>query len=81
MGEEKQTIVTKKMMAFALIAPFLFCGIGMLIAYFTTINKPQNIQKIALIIATFLGLFIAISSIFLIQIFINKKIKRLNQKE
>ncbi|MHA1952583.1 MAG: hypothetical protein ACXAAM_03850 [Candidatus Heimdallarchaeaceae archaeon] len=78
--EEKDPIVTKKMLAFALTAPFLFSVGGMVIALFSTQNSPQKIRNIALIVATFLGLFVAIGSIFLIQKRINKKISE-QQKE
>ena len=72
MSKEKQSVVTKKMLAFGFTAPFLFSVGGMVIAYFATTNSPQNIRMIARIVATFLGLFIAIGSIFLIQKHINK---------
>ena len=74
--EKKSPIVTKKMYAFALTAPFLFSVGGMIIALFSTQNSPQQIRNIALIVATFLGLFVAIGSIFLIQKRINKKIPK-----
>ena len=66
MSEEKQSLVTKKMLAFGFIAPFLFSIGGMVIAYFSTMNSSQNVRMIALIVATFLGLLTAIGSIFLI---------------
>ena len=72
MSEEKQSMVTKKMLAFGFTAPFIFSIGGMVIAYFATTNSSQNIRMIALIIATFLGLLTAIGSIFLIQRRINK---------
>jgi len=72
MSEEKQSIVTKKMLAFGFTAPFLFSVGGMIIAYFATTNSSQKVRMIALIVATFLGLFTAIGSIFLIQRHINK---------
>ncbi len=78
--EEKDPIVTKKMLAFALTAPFLFSVGGMIIALFSTQNSPQKIRNMALIVATFLGLFVSIGSIFLIQKRINKKISK-QQKE
>ncbi|MCG3225792.1 MAG: hypothetical protein H7645_02655 [Candidatus Heimdallarchaeota archaeon] len=78
--EEKDPIVTKKMLAFALTAPFLFSVGGMIIALFSSQNSPQKIRNIALIVATFLGLFVSIGSIFLIQKRINKKISK-QQKE
>ncbi|MCG3215181.1 MAG: hypothetical protein KAS63_00545 [Candidatus Heimdallarchaeota archaeon] len=78
MSEEKQSVITKRMLAFAFIAPFLFSGIGMVIAYFSTMNSMQNIRMIALIVATFLGLITAIGCIFLIQRQINKKLQKLN---
>jgi len=72
MSEEKRSMVTKKMLAFGFAAPFIFSIGGMVIAYFATTNSSQNIRMIALIIATFFGLFTAIGSIFLIQRRINK---------
>ncbi len=72
MSEEKQSIVSKKMLAFGFTAPFLFSVGGMIIAYFATTNSPQRIRMIALIVATFLGLITAIGSIFLVQRYINK---------
>ena len=74
--EKKDPIVTKKMLVFALTAPFLFSVGGMIIALFSTQNSPSNVRNIALIVATFLGLFAAIGSIFLIQMRINKKISK-----
>jgi hypothetical protein len=72
--EDKKPIVTKKMIAFGLTAPFIFSVGGMIIALFSTQNSPRNIRNIALIVATFLGLFVAIGSIFLVQRRINRKI-------
>ncbi len=81
MTEEKKPIISKYMIAFALISPFLFSVSGMLIAYFTTRNSSSTIQKIALIVATFVGLFLAIGSIFALQKIINKKIKAVNSEK
>ena len=79
MSEEKQSIITKKMLAFGFTAPFLFSVGGMVIAYFATTNSPPKIRMIALIVATFLGLFTAIGSIFLVQRYINKKQEMINE--
>ncbi len=78
--EKKESVVTKKMIAFALTAPFIFSVGGMVIALFSTQNSPPKIRNIALIVATFLGLFVAIGSIFLIQRRINKKIANLQEE-
>jgi hypothetical protein len=77
---KKESVVTKKMIAFALTAPFIFSVGGMVIALFSTQNSPQHIRNIALIVATFVGLFVAIGSIFLIQRHINKKIAHLQEE-
>jgi hypothetical protein len=79
MTEEKKPVVTKTMLAFALISPFLFSVGGMVIVLFATQNAPSNIRSIALIVVTFAGLFIAIGSIFIIQRRINKKLAQ-NEK-
>lgn len=81
MTEEKKPIISKYMIAFALISPFLFSVSGMLIAYFATRNSSSVIQKIALIVATFVGLFLAIGSIFVLQKIVNKRIKIENSKK
>ena len=78
--EKKESVVTKKMIAFALTAPFIFSVGGMVIALFSTQDSPQKIRNIALIVATFLGLFVAIGSIFIIQRHINKKIANLQEE-
>jgi len=80
MKEKRDSIVTKKMYAFAFTAPFLFSVGGMIIVLFTMQNSPQRIRNITLIIVTFLGLLLAVGSIFLIQLRINKKITE-QQKE
>jgi len=81
MTEEKKTIISKHMIVFALISPFLFSVSGMLIAYFSTRNSSSTTQKIALIAATFVGLFLAIGFIFILQKIINRKIKAENSKK
>jgi nitrate reductase gamma subunit len=74
MAEEKKPVVTNVMLVFALVSPFLFSVGGMIIVLFATQNSPSNVRSIALIIVTFLGLFIAIGSIFLIQRRIKRKL-------
>ena len=77
---KKESVVTKKMIAFGFTAPFIFSVGGMIIAFFSTQNSSTMIRNIALIIATFLGLFVAIGFIFLIQRRINKKIASLEEE-
>jgi hypothetical protein len=74
--EKKPPIITNKILALGFTAPFIFSIGGMAIAYFATQNSTGNIRNIALIIATFVGLFIAIGVIFLMQWHINRKIER-----
>ena len=76
MSEKESPIVTKKMLALGFTAPFIFSIGGMVIAYFATVNASSKIRSISLIIATFLGLFIAIGVIFLMQWYINRKIAK-----
>jgi len=76
MEEEKAPIITKKMLALGFTAPFIFSIGGMVIAYFATQNSPENIRNIALIVATFVGLFISIGVIFLMQWYINRKVEK-----
>ena len=66
------------MLAFGFIAPFLFSIGGMVIAYLIAKNWSTKNRSIALIVATFIGLFVAIGSIFLIQRRINVKLKKNN---
>ena len=81
MTEEKKPIISKYMIAFAFISPFLFSVSGMLIAYFSTRNSSSNTQKIALIVATFVGLLLAIVSIFALQKIVNRKIEITNSEK
>ena len=73
---KKSPIITNKILALGFTAPFIFSIGGMVIAYFATQNSPENIRSIALIVATFVGLFISIGVIFLIQWHINRKIRK-----
>ena len=74
--EKNPPIITNKILALGFTAPFIFSVGGMVIAYFATQNSPENIRNIALIVATFVGLFISIGVIFLMQWHINRKVKR-----
>jgi hypothetical protein len=76
MSENESPVVTKKMLALGFTAPFIFSIGGMVIAYFATSNASSKIRSISLIIATFLGLLIAIGVIFLMQWYINRKIAK-----
>ncbi len=78
MEEKKKPVVNKYMLAFGFIAPFLFSIGGMVIAYLIAKNWSTKNRSIALIVATFIGLFVAIGSIFLIQRRINVKLKKNN---
>lgn len=79
MSEKETPIVTKKMLALGFTAPFIFSIGGILIAFYATQNVSEKIRNISLIVATFLGLFISIGVIFLIQWRINKKIAKKDQ--
>ncbi len=68
------SIVSKKMLAIAFMAPFVLSISFMAIAYFTTLNATDIIQTISLVVATFLGLGLSIGIIFLMQRRINKKL-------
>ena len=77
--EDKQSpVVTKYMLAFGFIAPFLFSIGGMAIAYLIANNWSTKNRSIALLVATFIGLTVAIGAIFTIQWRINKKMKKDN---
>jgi len=74
MEEKQPPIITKKILALGFTAPFIFSIGGMLIAFFATRNASEKIRNIALIVATFVGLFISIGVIFLMQWYINRKV-------
>jgi len=76
MEERQSPVITKNMLAFGFIAPFLFSIGGMAIAYFVAKNWSSKNRGIALIVATFLGLAVAIGAIFTIQWRINKKLRK-----
>jgi len=76
MSEKESPVVTKKMLALGFTAPFIFSVGGMAIVYFATKNLSSKIRSISLIVATFLGLLISIGIIFLMQWYINRKIKQ-----
>ena len=76
MSEKESPVVSKKMLALGFTAPFIFSIGGMVIAYFATSNASSKTRSISLIIATFLGLLIAIGVIFLMQWYINRKIAK-----
>ena len=76
MSEKESPVVTNKMLALGFTAPFIFSIGGMAIAYFATKNLSSKIRSISLIVATFLGLLISIGIIFLMQWYINRKIKQ-----
>lgn len=76
MEEEQAPIITKKILAFGFTAPFIFSISGMVIAYFATKNLSEQTRNISLIIATFIGLFISIGVIFLMQWHIKRKMKK-----
>ncbi len=76
MSEKESPVVTKKMLALGFASPFVFSVGGMVIAYFATQNLSSKIRSISLIVATFLGLLISIGIIFLMQWYINRKIKQ-----
>ncbi len=66
--------VTKKMLAYGLVAPIIFSIIGMLIAFFATKESPTQIKAITIIAGTCAGLFLSITGLFIIQKIINKKV-------
>ena len=76
MSEKESHVVSIRMLALGFTAPFIFSIGGMVIAFYATANAPAKIRNISLIIATFLGLFISIGVIFLMQWRINKKIAK-----
>ncbi len=76
MEEDKPPIITKKILALGFTAPFLFSVLGMIIAYFATRTLSERIRNISLIVATFVGLFVSIGLIFLMQWHINRKIAK-----
>jgi len=76
MSEKESPVITNKMLALGFAAPFIFSIGGMAIAYFATKNLSEKIRNISLIIATFLGLLVSIGVIFLMQRYINRKIKK-----
>ena len=74
--EDNPPVITKKILAMGFAAPFIFSVGGMVIAFFATQNLSEKTRNIALIIATFVGLFISIGVIFLMQWYINRKVER-----
>ncbi len=76
MSEKESPVVTKKMLALGFTAPFIFSIGGMLIAFYATKNASSTTRNISLIVATFVGLFVAIGVIFLMQWRINWKIAK-----
>ncbi len=68
------SVVSKRMLVIAFMAPFVLSISFMAIAYFTTLNATDIIQTISLVVATFLGLGLSIGIIFLMQRRINKKL-------
>ena len=74
--ENNPPIITKKIIAMGFAAPFIFSVGGMVIAFFATQNLSEKIRNIALIVATFVGLFISIGVIFLMQWHINRKMEK-----
>jgi len=81
MEEDKPPVITKKILALGFTAPFIFSIGGMVIAYFSTRNLSEKIRNISLIVATFVGLFVSIAVIFLIQWHINRKVKKTENQE
>jgi len=81
MTEKEKPVISKYMIILALIFPFLFSVIGMLIAYFATRKSSSTVQKIALVVATFIGLFLAIGAIFALQKIVNRRIKIARSEE
>jgi formate/nitrite transporter FocA (FNT family) len=69
------SIVSKKMLAIAFMAPSVLSISFMAIAFFATLNASDTVQMIFLVVATFLGLGLSIVIIFLMQKRINKKIR------
>lgn len=66
--------VTKKMLAYGLVAPIVFSITGMVIAFFATKESPTQIKAIAIIVGTCTGLFLSITGLLIIQKIINKKV-------
>ena len=81
MEESKPPIITKKILALGFAAPFILSIGGMAIAFIATKNLSEKTRNIALIIATFVGLFLSIGLIFLMQWHINRKIERINESD
>ncbi|MHA1199189.1 MAG: hypothetical protein ACTSQF_07550 [Candidatus Heimdallarchaeaceae archaeon] len=76
MEEDKPQVITKKILALGFTAPFIFSIGGMVIAFFATKNLPEKTRNIALIVATFIGLFVSIGVIILMQWHINRKVEK-----
>ncbi|MHA1201613.1 MAG: hypothetical protein ACTSQ4_03730 [Candidatus Heimdallarchaeaceae archaeon] len=68
------SVISKKMLIIAFMAPFVLSISFMAIAYLATLNAPDTIRMIFLVVATFLGLGLSIGIIFLMQKRINKKL-------
>ncbi|MFW9851340.1 MAG: hypothetical protein ACFFDS_00170 [Candidatus Thorarchaeota archaeon] len=81
MTEEEKPVISKFMIILAFVSPFLFSICGMLIAYFTTRKSSSTVQKIALVVATSIGLFLAIGTIFALQKIINRRTKTARLEE
>ena len=68
------SIVSKKMLAIAFMAPLVLSISFMAIAFFATLNASDTLQMLFLVVATFLGLGLSIVIIFLMQKRINRKL-------
>ena len=68
------SVISKKMITIAFTAPFVLSISFMAIAFFATLNAPDIVQTISLVVATFLGLGLSIGIIFFMQKRINKKL-------
>ena len=76
MEDTQPPVITKKILALGFTAPFIFSIGGMIIAFFATRNLSEKVRNIALIVATFVGLFMSIGVIFLMQWHINRKVEK-----
>ncbi|MHA1203728.1 MAG: hypothetical protein K9W45_09780 [Candidatus Heimdallarchaeum aukensis] len=78
---EYEKVLSKKFIQLSFAVPVILALAGMGIGYLATINRPATIQKIALIIGTFAGLFLSVCYGFIVEYVVKRKIVNLNKEK
>ncbi|UJG42809.1 MAG: hypothetical protein K9W46_10540 [Candidatus Heimdallarchaeum endolithica] len=74
-------VLSKKFIQLSFTIPVILSLAGMGIGYLATMNKPTNIQKIALIIGTLIGLFLSIGYGFVVEYIVKRRIANSNKEK